>query len=582
MKREDYNRYEEKLIKSVVGVQADYLSHKNMIEDNSRDAINGRLFNFKDEEQEKSEFVYGTVNDYMSKTIESIITDLCKEHGIIATSHLKVYGNRVPIANLFKDYSASPLFAIVINDKEPILYLFKNFGLNNMIKPQLMSKIMGLIAIEKYHFVSMTEDKAYAEVLNHNDDLNDESRGTNIYSFKHFFVSYFGTEEYEEFKKFEERVVKRVKSILGYTIVKQLTPNGLFSFKRRFEKEIVKYPYYEKIDNSSLNRGIVDKVLKQYIDDGYYTAMLNDGSFSEVFDINGVSFNESFLTAEWLYQSLPDASKIDLTTISIDYIKAVEQLLFVFMSTWYGKDKFIDTYDRKGRTNTPDTKDEWQSDITKFTVKNKKKYIMLQRLINFMEDNDDIYNIVDVKPYLIERLNEVPDLRNGYFHKDNLSEREIVDKARESAFVIFMLLLGSVKVGEEGKSILGIKSNHNEFEMLCAYTNCNNLMAYYYEVDNTMKVAIGHRDENIIFFDDGTASYSGVYFNEFKFLSEDTNALGFTEVGGLEKSIVKFNEDNIPKKIFKRDMKYCKTGLEITGSKELIWDDGKFLGEIIG
>ena len=580
MKREDYNRYEEALIKKTVGVRADYLSHKNKTGADGRDALNSMLFNIKDEEQESFEFVHKTVNYYMSRTIECIIMDLCKERSISSTLYLEDAG--IPIVETFREYSAAPLFAILIGDKDPILYLFKNYGMHNTIRPEVLLKMMEYIGIEKYTYISMTEDKAYTEVLNHNDDLNDESRGTNIYSFKYLFVSHFGEEEYEEFKRFEERVVKRVKDILGYTIVKQLTPNGLFSFKRTFEKEIVKYPYYDKIDNSSLDSGIVDKVLKQYIDDGYYTALLNEGSFSDLFDIEDVSFSESFITAEWLYQSMPNVGKIDLTTISIGYIKAIEQLVFVYMSTWYGKDKFIDTYDRKGRTNTPDTKDEWQSVITKFTVKNKKKFIMLQRLINFMEDNDDIYNVVNVKPYLIERLKEVKELRNGYFHKDNLSEREIVDKARESAFVIFMLLLGSVKAEEEGKSILGIQSNHNEFEKLCDFTNCNNLMAYYYEVAGTTKFAIGHRDEDIMISDDGKASYSGVYFNEFKSLSEDTRFLRITEIGSLEKNIVKFNEDIIPKRIYKKEMTPCKTGFEITGSKELIWDDGKFLGEIIG
>ena len=311
MLREDYNKYEDDLIKSIIGIRADYFKHKNEINNDLKDLLNSRLFYFKDEEQEKYEFVNEAVKNCIFKTIERIIIDLCVEKNIIATAHLKSEnGKRMPITELFKDYYAKPLFAIVIKEKEPILYVFKNVGLNYIISSVYMNGVMQQIGIKEYHYVSMAEDKAYAEVLNHNEDVDDESRGTNIYNFKYFFISYFGENEYNEFKIFEERAVKRIKDILGYTIVKQLNPNGLFSFKKTFEKGIVNYPYSEKLKDSQLDDSIIEKVLAQYISGAHYSALLNEGSFSEVFDIEGVRFDESFITAEWLYQSMPNVGKI--------------------------------------------------------------------------------------------------------------------------------------------------------------------------------------------------------------------------------------------------------------------------------
>ena len=70
--------------------------------------------------------------------------------------------------------------------------------------------------MKRHCYVSMMDGNAYSEVLNHNDDANDLTRGIGKYSLEQFFDFFFGPEEYVMFKKYTEEFTEKVKDYFGY------------------------------------------------------------------------------------------------------------------------------------------------------------------------------------------------------------------------------------------------------------------------------------------------------------------------------------------------------------------------------
>ncbi len=586
----DYNVIEKIVLKEIKNIRADYASEFVNLPEETKQAMQTKLLNVKVKNQGDFEFVNDSVNRHLYKVLENIIVSLFAKLQIkVSTAGMMNTAEgpkRILLNDLFSMYRNTPIFSLIkVEDDEPVLYCFWEFGKEREMTTNVLTglpvvyDILRLVGIKKYHNISLVEKGAYTSTFNHDEDSLDESRGTNTYSLKWFFESNFGAEEYAEFISFEKNLIANVKQCLGFSVVKSLTPNAMFSFKKTVEDEIMSFPYEAvMVSNKGITYTQLCNLKEQYITQKYYKAMLNDGDFNARFKVEGGQFAESFITAEWLYQSLPNAYNIDLTAIAMGYFKAIEELLYVFMAAHSGEGKWIDTFDRPDGWESIAPKDRWwKSIIIDKNVKAKKKFIMMERLINFLTDYDDLFVQVDVRDYLVERLRDAQQLRNGYFHKDNLSDEQVVDKAREDAYVIALLLFGSMNVSEAGKRVLAIPEDNIHFEMLCEHIHYNCRMSYYYG-DDKLVLGLGQSDSEVEFSDEGIAQFSGIYFNEFTDCGEDKTELLLTEISTLQKEKVCFNSKTVPKKIYQGTFIAGPNGFILGGPKQLIWNDGVFLG----
>lgn len=581
----DYSSLENQMMKRIAVIRAEYASDNNGISEEVFDAMNSSLFNYRPKNERNYEFVIKSVDKYLYEIIEEVIIKLFSHNQIPVSTKfvMNINGNfnKVDIKELFIDYKKAPLFAIIKKDNDiPVLYMFKNYGVHNTLSNYRLSQILTSLGVKEYRYVSFVEKYAYSEIINYNDDYSDITRGTNIYSIKDFFIDNFGEEEYKEFKEFADRLNAMIKSCLGYSILKTLTPNALFSFKKEVEKEIINYPYHKEIVNKT---GITDnqyRLLKsQYVDKKYYKAVINEGDFNSRFGVDGCQFAESFITAEWLYQSIQEVGKMDLTAIAMGYFKSIEQLLYVFIFSHIGEKKWIDTYDRPNDwQNIPINKRKWQSPVNEKTVYLKKKYIMFERMINFIKEYEDLFIDISIRDYLVERLKDAQQLRNGYFHKDNLSEEDKVKKARDDAFIIYFILLGSMRSSEQINDIMGIPGNEVQFDMLCEYIDCNSKLSYYFEMNGIDTVALGLNDENVAYSKDGKPKYSGIYMNKLN-IPVETEIIRVKESKSISRERLYFDKDNVPKRIYIGKFEMCKEGIRIAGTKKLIWDNGLFFGD---
>lgn len=582
-----YVKFEYKFLASLQRIPAAYESKENNLGPEVNKALKSKLFDFYSNDFDTFSFTIKQAKRLIFKTIEDVLINLYSVKGLSASASYKdtVEKHSIPINSHFAMLKAEPLFCIMVSKgNERTLFVFKEFGCN-YIPPLLMEGVRSLLHFKQYHYISMVEECAFAAVLNHSNNISDKSLGTNDYTFKDYFISEFGEDEYRAFRDFSIRITGIARSCLGFSIVRPLTPQALFSFKQIVNKELLHFDYCSNIRDILENipdQSCIEKINTQFFRKKYYMAVLNESQWQDSLREDCL-FSESFLTAEWLRQSLPSNEGTDLTVVALGYFKAIEEFLFSFIACFAGeKNKWIDTHDaHKGSIRNSSYKQDWQSYLTISILSNKKKYIMMERMINFIFDFDDLLIETSVKSALLTALKSIKPLRNDFFHKGNLHDIHIVDQIRKYTFIIFYLLLGSMRTTSTSHEILGIPTDEDHFQLLCSYVELHTNSSYYLDLgDGKLSVAIGQPDENVQYSQSGNAYFSGIHFNLLVGFPASERILTIKAASTSTKRKLCFTRQNVPNRIYKGSMIACSTGFDLGGPQTLIWENGTFIGDI--
>lgn len=431
------------------------------------------------------------------------------------------------------------LFVLVISERdERVLYMFKEFGICNRIPKDIVDTLIKKHNVSRYKYVSLVRVGAYEEVLNHNDNVNDVTRGTRVESLHDFFSRFFNEDDYMMFISYMDKLKNLANEYFGLSIVKTLVPNAMYSFKKELSKRLVHN--FENLCNN-LPQDQLEIIKRNIFEKKRYKLLIGNSDFAQ-----------SFMTAEWLYSSLDKSRNVDLTPISMGFFKAVEQALFTFVSMHESTNDIVRyIYDNMAKKEVKLTRE----------LISKNKIFTLGALINFLgsKNNEGKYffynsDLLDegisnsVHMRLIDDLSGVSGLRNGFFHKDNISDWEVVKNHRESAYKVFFWLLGVYSFSEAEIKRLGYEDNRDEFQLLCEYSDSLSKkflpdssakfgwvkleneeytssepkyddrlsipVLRFYEKDNIL-VAEGtpQPDKSIVFSDITNPQYSGVYFH---------------------------------------------------------------------
>lgn len=470
------------------------------------------------------------------------------------------------------------VFAFSCDDEahKGILYVFKKFGIRNHLPKSLLEKTIEDNELSHFCYISLVEDKAYSEIINHNNDESDPSRGTGIFSLKLFFDSFFDEDEYTCFKQYAQRFTSKVKDYFGFEIVKTLKPNTLHNFKKTVRDDLLGF----EIRHEDIDRGISE--------DQYQIMKENFFGAGNCELLNGTSdFAQSYMTAEWLFSSLSEAGNIDLTAIAMGYFKAIEQLLFRFIGIHTyendGKERYI--YIGKGKATADDrgnaviteallgdeyiTKDINLGALTGFFGYYNDKYERYyHRNKDLLADgiDDNTYE------YIVDTLSGIVGLRNGYFHKHNLEGWDKVLEARYSSRLVFFLILGAYTISENDKDKLGIirVEKHDDYYRLCDYMN---KVSYSTDLDipifylNGQKEPYGfwtiHPDSFIEYDTFGEPIYSGIYFGQFG-----------------DKRQFKATRENLPEEIWEGVLSVSRSvpiQINPSGPQRKIYAEGRFV-----
>ncbi len=456
-------------------------------------------------------------------------------------------------------------------------FYFKDFGIPSPLQDLQISYIVNGfhkkgIDFNKLEIVCLVSDSAEKAVFNN--DGNSQ-----LISLKSFFESYLSVDDYEILKNEEMRFTERVRRYLSISIVRTLSPNALFGFKHTVEFMIKEFEY-EKIVDASISANQISLIKKQFIDSKYYKALL--GKFD---------FSVSFLTAEWLYDSLRYAGTIDLTSIAMGYFKAIEQLLYAYISLHTREQESINPSNRKVYVLKKGVISLVDSVITA-----DKDAITLQALTSFFGYHDVATNHIDIRntdllsgfidksttyEAIVRMLNSITDIRNGYFHKDNITTWETVEKARKTAYLFFFYFLGSYQFSDRDKTIFNIplQNTRNDFFKLCEYTHYHGNSIYHLFFDDERKiVCLSSYDEKISFDEFGDISYSGLYLREIKWGRCEEFIIRPSEIKNIDKGkAISISEQDLLKCIIHvGEMKPVAEGMMFTGPKTKIYDHGHY------
>lgn len=529
------------------------------------------------------DFIMRYCNEVIVETIPNLVLELLKAYGIESTcfdifrndAHVFIINQTKAWPECTRGSNKQKVFAIkcLKDTYDDTLYIFKEFGLANTLPNTLIYRIMSENGLEKYCYISLVEDSAYKEQLNQNNNTIDSSRDTYYLSLKNFFETFFDKNEYETFKRYADEFTNKVKKYYGFKIIRNLKPNTMSNHREYVRDNIYKFNV-AKIDKD----GKLSEKQREFIEKHFFVEKT-----SELL-IGSSDFAQSYMTAEWLFSSLNQANKMDLTPIVMSYFKSVEQLLFDYIK--------LHTYEKD---NAPTKRKIYTGNKTEDLVdalmanKDKTDRINLGAITrffgeyykdtnNYVQRNTDllypeIYGNTQTYYLIIDAMYKITNLRNTFLHRENLYDWDKVNEVRDSTQFVFYLFLGAYKITNQDKQDLGSLNDgrYDDYFKLCDYMNKKayeiglRIPIFYLDVQTDPNVYWCVNNDNYIEYDQyGEPTYSGVYFR--KLANKDTTKI--------------ITKENLPREIWEGALNISKdTPIknEPTGPINKIFSNGKFL-----
>ncbi|MBQ6654472.1 MAG: hypothetical protein IJM79_02995 [Erysipelotrichaceae bacterium] len=482
---------------------------------------------------------------YLRETIDRKSTELLVEAFIVALKKLDYKYKEFGIECINYD-AKSILPCIAVDDKSGLvkIVIFKEFG--QFLNQDTQNTIRELIEknnIKDSFIVSCVKQGAYKEVIGYEECGDDITRKTGIYSYRQVFEVFFGENLYKEFETLSDLYTKKAQDYLGIRNIRSLRPYSIHKWRENSRNELISFDYKRALQRliqernlPALDRQQFEYVVENYIDEENYKILVSNSDFSQ-----------SFMTSEWLYSTLEGSKHIDLTAISMGYLKSIEQFLYAFIE--------LQTYENTGKHRTLKFSRDNIRELTSALLVDERKRITLDIEIGFLVygGNSDLYNdfvCESSREFIKSFCLQIKGLRNDYFHKYNINEWDSIIDVRNMTFIFYFLILGSLKINRDDFSKL--TNNY--------YTEMNCLEDDYYRLFKCISIAA--LKERII---DGTVERAVIDIGDGNFyvpkFDYDVafNSLGIPQfdkaiLWDLENNEIVLTRDNCPNKVWMRTL----------------------------
>ena len=573
-----------------------YLRNQWRGKDNTRFLGVESLIDISGEDYRQYEFIMRRSTEIIFEMLNRVIIGLIQEYEIpvkyydLRKDDANAYyvGEKRHWINYFDLRQEKRILAFSRTDNQPeLLYIFKEFGLNNAIPEKLLDDLKKTAKLKHHLYISYKEKDAYVEVINHNHNENDPTRGTGILSFQQFIEGFFGKEEYSKFRQYADQFSEKVRDYYGFSVVRSLKPNAIHNFKKQVCDALKSIDATEIGVLTAISEQQRELIEKQFFGDKNYELLLGSSDFAQ-----------SYMTAEWLYSSLKSAGSIDLTSIAMGYFKSIEQMLFAFLRNhtqemdgnirriYVGKERVY--ADPKGYAVLTDdivNDPEKAKDLALGSMTGFFGYHNTSRNRYYKRNQDLLISGISDTTYefIIDTLGGLVGLRNGYFHKENLKgdnpdDRKKIEESRNKAQLVFYLILGAFKISEEDKTRLGLirVEGHDDYYKLCKYVNDKvyenkhllRLPIFYIDDISSPYSFFGYpyHDPYIEYDNYGEPIYSGTYFKKF----------------GENSFIAKLTRESLPREIWEGELVISESlpiTVEPSGANKKIFYEGKFVAD---
>lgn len=393
---------------------------------------------------------------------------------------------------------------------------------------------------------------------------------------KTFFDKYFSLNEYDCFSKAVEQYLKEAREHIGYSSIKILSSMNLAVQKTFEEKVLADFDYerykYQIIDYS--NKKVKDflylaesilpandfaNMENQYIKQNMKRTM-----------VGGNDYAESFITSEWLYNSLKGKNNFDYTSVISGYLKSIEQLLFTIVMINVNNNCKISMSATKKDRNKARTNGviayAYEGNEWKPTTIGNSGYIYcdftsdqviymdssIGTFEHFIRYNKHIFR----NPEMAEMIADMVccfrvECRNGFFHTHNLRDWDIVEKTRSNALFLYFVLVGACIIPAEKEMELGIISS-DDFDELCKkireFCHYNIDFLVEYPDGRNRKLLFDMINNTMEYSDEGFEHYQSLRFYEVEDYSLQT--LEKIDAGLLDDHIWKLTRENLPSRIW--------------------------------
>ena len=235
-----------------------------------------------------------------------------------------------------------------------------------------------------------------------------------------FANDFFGNLTRKRLMKSLVSINNKIENEIGYRVTEICTPKNLKKLSVDVEKDLKSDRWLDFIKELNLSSTSCQKLLK------LFEQFRTEEKFKPLF--GSEEYANSFKNAEWFYFKYSQLGLLDFTPIVCGYFKCVEQLLqSAIKRKGYGK-----AFSLCSRSesiiigDSPDFKSTLGSQL------------------NFLERNRDCFFIKDkdIQSLYFEKLRYwINTERNGYFHKDNINNINILPQIRDSTIFILFLTI---------------------------------------------------------------------------------------------------------------------------------------------
>lgn len=348
-----------------------------------------------------------------------------------------------------------PVEFFIVKDGRFLAYRYADFTADYSIPDNLPKRFYltyhqtGVNEIEKWYQIVWDESQSEQLVEKFQNQITVEK----------LFEEYFSKEEYELYIDKVKEAVASANMLMGFQTIQKLESNNLALFKERVINEfpdIRKMKYWEITEKGS----VISKEVNICWEDKDIRKIQSNFEIKQrkLALIGSEKFAQSFVTSEYLYRIFKGGSVLDYTAVVCGYIKAIEQLcesIIFNVLPKIGLDLYYPArYLKKSEQTTLLRLKElkmdkpWRILMKEGNQKYFDKDLTMNQMFYFFEDNAgkifDIESETTIKDMLKCMKNYCNFDRNGYLHKHNISNTEVVERIRNNTLVISYWILGAI------------------------------------------------------------------------------------------------------------------------------------------
>lgn len=341
------------------------------------------------------------------------------------------------------------------------------------------------------------------------DSLKEHYERVFAISSKYFFSKYFPKSVYDAFVEVTTDAVARANNLLGFQTIPRLSQAQLGNYRTKVLDELRGYRRKQKVyqqarrarrRNNRIPEADIAKLDEVFFDGGLYRALCGMEDFAV-----------SFITSEYMYSIFGKDDAFDYTPVVNGYVKSIEQLEHRLMKLTYRMEGSDELWIKKNandpersrddsgrpmkKSRHPYQQDKKWSPHVRFLPENEGCFdTALVPLANLLHDNMNCWRISNkARHFLLYKIREFASFdRNGYIHKDNLSDWGEVTRIRSNTWLILYMLLGGydldkANLGEEGSFETASVRYDELYDALCDIPRSFHRYLLYFDEGEPLK-----------------------------------------------------------------------------------------------